>query len=210
MYKKKSIFITFEGIEGSGKSYHSRKLFKTLRKNRLPAIYTREPGGTKNGEIIRAIILNSKKNYFDKYSEAFLYFAARNELVHKVLIPSIKKKKIIICDRFTDSTLAYQVYGFGIKQLLVDTVHKIILNNIKPDLTFVLKVNVDMALKRVAKRGKKNRYDKFTRNFYSKIQNAFLKVANKNKNKYLIIDTSQNIKKVEKLIYANFMKILKK
>ena len=189
MYKKKPFFITFEGIEGSGKSYHSKKLFKTLKKSRLPVIYTREPGGTKSGEAIRKNILDSKKNYFNKYTELFLYFASRNELIHKVLIPSFKKKKIIICDRFTDSTYAYQVCGFGVKKLLVNIVHKVILNNIKPDLTFVLKVNVNTALKRVTKRGKKNRYDKFSRIFYSKIQNAFLKIANRNRNKYLIIET---------------------
>ena len=93
MYKKKPFFITFEGIEGSGKSHHSKKLFRILKKSKLPVIYTREPGGTINGETIRKIILNSKNNYFDKYTELFLYFAARNELIHKVLIPSLKKKK---------------------------------------------------------------------------------------------------------------------
>ena len=92
MYKKKPFFITFEGIEGSGKSHHSKKLFRILKKNKLSVIYTREPGGTRNGETIRKIILNSKNNYFDKYTELFLYFAARNELIHKVLIPSLKKR----------------------------------------------------------------------------------------------------------------------
>ena len=93
MYKKKPFFITFEGIEGSGKSHHSKRLFRNLRKNKLPVIYTREPGGTKNGEAIRKILLHSKKTYFDKYTELFLYLAARNELIHKIVKPSLKKKK---------------------------------------------------------------------------------------------------------------------
>ena len=135
MYKKKSLFLTFEGIEGSGKTYQSKKLFKKIKSMGLDAIYTREPGGTKAAEKIREVILedyfySDSKEKFNKYTDTLLYLAARNEHIEKKLKPAIVKKKIIICDRFIDSTLAYQVYGKGVNKNLVNTIHKYNLGNI--------------------------------------------------------------------------------
>ena len=115
MYKK-SFFIVFEGIEGSGKSYQAKLLYNKLKKKFKNVLLTREPGGTKSAEVIRKIILKdyfekNKKIKFDKYTDTLLYLAARNEHLKNKIIPAIKNKKIIICDRFVDSTLAYQVYG---------------------------------------------------------------------------------------------------
>ncbi len=160
MYNKKSLFITFEGIEGSGKTYQSKKLFKKIKSMKLPVIYTREPGGTRTGEKIRKVILedyfySNFKEKFNKYTDTLLYLAARNEHIEKKLKPAIYKKKIIICDRFIDSTLAYQVYGDGVNKTLIDSVHKYILGSIKPDLTFILKANISKAMQRLAKRKKK-------------------------------------------------------
>ena len=190
MYKKKPLFVTFEGIEGSGKSYQCRKLYNELRKKNLSVILTREPGGTKSAEKIRKVILedyfaSDSKEKFSKYTDTLLYLAARNEHVQNIIRPAISKKKIIICDRFIDSTLAYQVYGKGVSKNFVDSIHKFILGNIKPDLTFVLKVNISKALQRLKKRKKKNRYDKFSKNFYIRVQNAFIKIAKKNAKKIL-------------------------
>ena len=147
MSKKKPIFVTFEGIEGSGKSYQCRKLYKSLRKKNLSVVLTREPGGTPGAEKIREVILedyfhHNFKEKFNKYTDTLLYLAARNEHIENKIKPAIYKKKIIICDRFIDSTLAYQVYGKGVNKNLVDTIHKYILGNIKPDLTFILKANI--------------------------------------------------------------------
>ena len=160
MYKRKSFFVTFEGIEGSGKTYLSKKLFKKIKSMRLPAIYTREPGGTGPAEKIRKVILDDyfhpdSKEKFNKYTDTLLYLAARNEHIEKRLKPAISKKKIIICDRFIDSTLAYQVYGKGVNKGLVDSVHKYILGSIQPDLTFILKANISKAMQRLKKRKKK-------------------------------------------------------
>ena len=184
MYKKKSLFVTFEGIEGSGKSYQSRKLYKSIKKRKIPAILTREPGGTKGAEKIRKIILEDyfypdSKLRFNKYTDTLLYLAARNEHVKNKIKPAISKRKIIICDRFIDSTLAYQVYGKGVNKALVDSVHKHILEGIKPDLTFLLKVNISKAMNRLKNRKRKNRYDKFSKSFYIKAQKAFIKIAKK-------------------------------
>ena len=213
MHKKKSLFITFEGIEGSGKSYQSKKLFRKIKSMRLPAIYTREPGGTRAAEKIREVILKDyfhpgSKEKFNKYTDTLLYLAARNEHMEKKIKPAILKKKIIICDRFVDSTSAYQIYGKFISRFMVDTVHKYILGNIKPDLTFVLKTNITKAMKRINKRRKKNRYDKFSRNYYYRVQKAFLKIARLNKKRYLVLDNSLDTPKTEKLILNKFIKIL--
>ena len=215
MYKKKSLFITFEGIEGSGKSYQSRKLYKNIKNKRLSVILTREPGGTRGAEKIRKVILEDyfykdSKVRFNKYTDTLLYLAARNEHIENKIKPAISKKKIIICDRFTDSTLAYQVYGKGVNKALVDTIHKYILGGIKPDLTFILKVKISKALERLKKRKKKNRYDKFSKHFYIKAQNAFIKIAKKNKRRYFVLDNSKDSRETEKIILNKFIEVMYK
>ena len=115
MFKKKPFFIVFEGVEGCGKSYQSRKLSQNLKKKGVNSILTREPGGTKSAEIIRKVLLNdyffkNPKEQFDKYTDTLLYLAARNEHVKNKIRPALDKNKVVICDRFTDSTIAYQVY----------------------------------------------------------------------------------------------------
>jgi len=215
MYKKKPLFVTFEGIEGSGKSYQSKKLYKSIKKRRIPVILTREPGGTRGAEKIRKIILEDyfylhSKIRFDKYTDTLLYLAARSEHIENKIKPAISKKKIIICDRFIDSTLAYQVYGKGVNKSLVDSVHKYILGSIKPDLTFILKANISKAMQRLKKRKKKNRYDKFSKNFYDKVQKAFLKIAKTDKKKYIIIDNSLDTPETEKIIFKKFIKVFNK
>ena len=215
MYKKKSLFVTFEGIEGSGKSYQSRRLFRKIKAMKLSAIYTREPGGTRAAEKIREVILEDyfhpeSKEKFNKYTDTLLYLASRNEHIEKKLKPAIAKKKIIICDRFTDSTLAYQVYGKGVNKSLVDFVHKYILGSIKPDLTFILKVHITKALQRLNKRTKKNRYDRFSKKFYQKVQSAFIKIAKTNRKRYVVLDTSHDTPLVEKTIFKKFIKFLNK
>ena len=215
MYKPRALFVTFEGIEGSGKSYQSKKLFKKLKKKNISSILTREPGGTISAEKIRKVILEDyfhpdSKEKFNKYTDTLLYLAARNEHVQNKIRPEIFKKRVIICDRFTDSTLAYQVYGKGVDKRLIDSIHKHILVGIKPDLTIVLKVNILKALKRINERGKKNRYDKFSKSFYIKVQNAFVKIAKKNKKKYLVLDNSSDSNEIEKIILKRILDKLKK
>ena len=210
MFKKKAFLVTFEGIEGSGKSYHCKKLFKKLIKYRFPAIITREPGGLKNTNQIRKILLKGKKNKFNRFTDMLLYLAARSENVDKIIKPALLNKKIIICDRFIDSTIAYQSYGFGINKNIINILHKEILESIKPNLTFLLKLNVNEAIKRINKRKVINRYDRLTKKFYVKAQKGYLSLAKKNKKRYIVLDTSRNIKDIEKAIYDNFLRIFKK
>ena len=204
MYKK-SLFIVFEGIEGSGKSYQARILYKKLQKFTNKVILTREPGGTKSAEIIRNIILKdyfekNKKIKLDKYTDTLLYLAARNEHLKNKIIPALKNKKIIICDRFIDSTLAYQVYGKKVSLNFIKGIHKQILGKIKPDITFVLKVNKQSFLRRLRKRKTRNRYDNFPVKFYIKAQKAFLKIS-KNKKDHLILESSKNTPVLQKKIF---------
>ena len=131
MYKKKPFFIVFEGVEGCGKSFQSKKLLNNLKKNNINALLTREPGGTRSAELIRNLILKDyfnkdNKEKFDKYTDTLLYLAARNEHVKNKISPALKEKKIVICDRFTDSTLAYQVYGKKVNMNFINNAHKYI------------------------------------------------------------------------------------
>ena len=215
MFKKKSLFVTFEGIEGSGKSYQVRRLYKNLKKKKISSILTREPGGTSGAEKIREVILKDyfdpkSKEKFNKYTDTLLYLAARNEHLENKIRPAILNKKIIICDRFIDSTFAYQIYGKGVDKSFINFIHKYILKGIKPDFTFILTVNISKAMKRLNKRKKKDRYDKFTKNFYTKVQKAFIKIAKTNKRRYFILDNSKDSPEVEKIIFNKFIKLLNK
>ncbi len=215
MRKSKFFFIVFEGIEGSGKSYQSKRLYKNIKKKKFPVILTREPGGTIGAERIRNLILKdyfngSSQEKFHKYTDTLLYLAARNEHIQNKIKKAALKKKIVICDRFVDSTLAYQVYGKGVEKGLIDSVHKFILKNVKPDITFVLKVSLSKAFKRLKKRKKKNRYDKFSKTFYSNAQKAFIKIAKKNRKKYYIFDNSKDDKDLEKNIFDIVLSKLKR
>ncbi len=214
MYKKKPFFVVFEGIEGCGKSYQSKKLKRNLLNIGIKTVLTREPGGTKTAELIRSLILKDyfnkdTKNKFDKYTDTLLYLASRNEHIVNKIKPALKKKEIVICDRFTDSTLAYQVYGKKIDKKFIDHIHKYILQGIKPDVTFILKVSSTSSRKRLKKRKTKNRYDNFAQSFYSKAQKSFIKIANNRKN-YFILDSSDNNTFLEKKIFKIVCNYIKK
>ena len=205
MYKKKPLFIVFEGVEGCGKSYQSKKLLKNLKKKNLNVLLTREPGGTKSAELIRNLILKdyfnkNNKDKFDKYTDTLLYLAARNEHVKYKIGPELKKKNIVICDRFTDSTLAYQVYGKKVKIKFINNIQKYILKGLKPNITFILKVTSASSKKRLKKRKTSNRYDNFKQSFYTKAQNSFIKLA-KNKKNYYILNSSLNNNSLENKVF---------
>ena len=209
MRRSKSLFVTFEGIEGSGKSYQSKKLYRKLKKLGYPVLYTREPGGCKSAETIRNIILTGKKNKFNILTDTLLYLASRNEHINEFLSPALKKNKIIICDRFIDSTEAYQSYGRGINKSLINFLHKFIIRDIKPNITFLLKLNIAKAFKRMNKRKIKNRYDQFSKKFYQKVQNGFINISKRKKRKFVVLDTSIDTKETENIIFKNIMKLLK-
>ena len=213
MFKKKPVFIVFEGVEGCGKSYQSKKLINNLKKIGINPVLTREPGGTKSAELIRSLILKDyfnkdNKEKFDKYTDTLLYLAARNEHIKNKINPALKEKKIVICDRFVDSTFAYQVYGKNVKQSFIDNIHKFILQGVKPNLTFILKVSHRSSKNRLKKRKTKNRYDNFSQSFYNNAQKSFLKLA-KNRKNYFTLDSSANDDNLENKVLEIVLKYLK-
>ena len=204
MYKKP--LIVFEGIEGSGKTLHSNFLASYLNKKKIKFIKLREPGGNINSEKIRKLIL-SNKSKFNKITDLFLYLAARNENLEN-LIRSNYKKKIIIIDRFIDSTLAYQHYGMGIDYKLINNLNNYLTRNIKVDLTFLNLVNFKNLKKRLSNRKNLNRYDKFNIKFYKKVQNGYIEISKYKKNKYKIIDSNKTISENRQIIIKKVMSLL--
>ncbi len=190
--------IVFEGIEGSGKSFHIKKIQEHLKINKIKFIKLREPGGSINSERIRKLILHKKSN-FNKLTDLLLYMASRNENFHSIIKKNYKKKVILI-DRFIDSTTAYQHFGMGLNKKLINTLNKVILKNMKPDFTFLNIVSMKNLKLRINKRHK-NRYDNFKQNFYNNVQKGYLKIS-KNKKKYMIIDSNKDIN-VNKVIIKN-------
>ncbi len=193
----KKPIIVFEGIEGSGKSHHIRRIVSFLKKNKIDFIYLREPGGNLNSEKIRKLIL-SKKTKFQPKTDLLLYIDARNENIS--ILKKNYKKKIILIDRFVDSTVAYQHYGMGLNINFINNINKFVLDRLKADFTFLNVVSEKNMIKRLKKRKRLNRYDKFNKNFYKKVQKGFIKMAKKNPKKYFIVNSNLEIKSNEKLI----------
>ena len=202
----KKMIITFEGIEGSGKSLHIENVARHLKKKKINFVKLREPGGSQNSEKIRKLILNNKSN-FNKYTDLLLYLASRSENIEKIIIKNYRKKVILI-DRFTDSTLAYQHYGMGISKKIIEHINKHLLKKIKISFTFLNIVNEKNLKKRLFKRKRLNRYDKFKHAFYKKVQNGFIRQAKKNTNKYLIVNSNLKIEDNKKIIINKINKIL--
>ena len=184
----KKPIIVFEGIEGSGKTFHIDNVSKHLKEKKIPFLKIREPGGSKNSEIIRKLILNNKSS-FNKNTDLLLYLSARSENID--LIKKNYKKKIILIDRFVDSTIAYQHYGMGVDYSIINQINKFLLKNIKVDFTFLNTVNHKNMILRLKERKRLNRYDKFNTSFYDKVQKGFLKLMRKKKrNSFMIVNSN--------------------
>ena len=197
--------IVFEGIEGSGKTTLINHVSKYLKKKKISFIKIREPGGNKNSEKIRKLILN-KKNKFNPLTDLLLYLASRSENIENVIKKNYKKK-IILLDRFIDSTIAYQHYGMGINKSVIVNINKILLKKIRPNITFLNIVNMQNLKKRLYLRKNKNRYDNFKIDFYKKVQAGFVKLS-KNKNNYVVIDSNNNLVENKKKVLNMIIKFI--
>ena len=204
MFKKP--VIVFEGIEGSGKSHHIKKVSNYLKKKNIKHIVVREPGGNLNSEKIRRLILNNRSN-FNKNTDLLLYLAARSENIGK--LTKNYKKKVILIDRFIDSTIAYQHFGLGVDLRIIEIINKFLLKNFKVNFTFLNIVSKKNMISRLKFRKSLNRYDRFNYSFYNKVQKGFLKIAKKEKKKYLVINSNLNIKDNELKIIKTIKKIIK-
>tara|TARA_Y100000590_G_scaffold317398_1_gene359067 strand:- start:2230 stop:2841 length:612 start_codon:yes stop_codon:yes gene_type:complete len=197
--------IVFEGIEASGKSEQIKNVIKYLKNIRRKFIKIREPGGSKYSENIRNLILN-KKSKLNYKTDLLLILASRSENIDKI-IRKFYKKKIILIDRFTDSTIAYQHFGMGINVNLIKKINNFVIENYKPDFTFLNIVNQSNMRKRLKLRVNKNKYDYFGKNFYRKVQNGFLKIS-KNKKKYMIINSNNDINKNKSIILKKVINLI--
>ncbi len=201
----KKPLIVFEGIEGSGKSYHISNVSKYLKKKKIDHIKLREPGGSVNSEKIRKLILD-KDSFFNKETDLLLYLAARSENIK--LINKYYGKKVILLDRFSDSTVAYQHFGLGVNLKLINIINQYLLKRIKINFTFLHIVDKKNMSNRLKLRKSLNRYDKFNNVFYQKVQNGFLKLSKKNKKKYLIVDSNLDIKENKSLIIKKIEQLI--
>lgn len=193
------MFITFEGIEGSGKSTQSKKLYEFLCSKNLQVILTREPGGSLAGEKIRAILLDEEIEKLDAKTELLLNFAARIEHVEKVIKPALEAGKIVICDRFFDSSFAYQGAAFGLDFAEIEQIKNFAIGDFAPQITFLIDAKVETTFARIAMRSDNNRYEKLGLDFHQKVRGGFLQLAQKN-SRIKIINGENSADKIFQLI----------
>ena len=202
----KKLIIVFEGIEGTGKSHHVNNVAKYLIKKNIKFVQIREPGGSINSEKIRRLLLNNNST-FNKNTDLLLYLSARSENIE--LIKKNIGKKIILIDRFSDSTIAYQHYGLGVDLKFIKEINNYLLKKIRIDFTFLNTVNRKNMKNRLMTRKKLNRYDKLNDNFYNKVQKGVIKIAKENPEKYMKINSNLNIENNEKIILNKINDLIK-
>ena len=201
-----SRFISFEGGEGSGKSTQIKLLAKKLSKKRK-VIITREPGGTKESEKIRNLIVKDKNQKWSGTVETMLLFAARKDHIDKVIMPNLKKGYWVLCDRYIDSTMAYQGYGKKVDLKLINSLNKILINNLVPSITFLLDIDPKKGLARSKRKGNNDlRYENMHISFHRKVRTSFLKIAKTNKSRIKIIDAGQDKNKISENIWKILLK----
>ena len=198
--------IVFEGIEASGKSTNLEYICRYLKKINKKFVKIREPGGSKNSEILRKLILNKKSNLNPK-TDLLLLLASRSENIDKIIKKNYKKK-IILIDRYTDSTIAYQHYGMKLNNDIIKKINNFVIEKFNPNLTFLFLVNKRNMKKRLKLRKKTNKYDKFNYKFYDNVQKGFLKIAKRKKNYFIIDSNKKNINEVRSLLKIKINKII--
>ena len=188
MEKLKGKFITFEGVEGAGKSTQSKLLVEYLNNNGIEAVWTREPGGCEGAEEIRKLLVNGSVNKWDGITELLLMYAARRDHTEKKIKPLLAEGKVVVSDRYFDSTIAYQGYGYELDLNKIKQVQKIVLDDFEPDLTVILDLDVKRGLERTDKRGDKNRYEDMKIDFHNRVRKGFLNIANENPKRVKLIN----------------------
>ena len=195
-------FISFEGIDGSGKSTQLRLLEAYLRKRGIPLLVAREPGGTEVGESIRQILLHSKNTGLEPVSELLLYYASRYQNLHQNILPALAAGQWVLCDRFSDASLAYQGYGRGISLAFIKLLNQEVVHQRFPDLTVYIDIEPQLALLRARKRNQRSLYDEGrfeneSLEFFKKVRDGYLKLADENSHRIKIINGNQSIEHVQ-------------
>ena len=208
---KKGLFISFEGGEGVGKSTQIELLKASLTKKNINVLSTREPGGTKEGELIRKFLVSGEINSWDSYSESLIFNALRREHINKIINPSLFKGDIVLCDRFIDSTIVYQGVGGAINESLLLSLHKNFCYDLYPDITFFLSLDPKVGLDRTLSRNNKteNRFENMGLSYHQKIQDGFKALSDKNNKRFFEINAELSVEKISNQIYDHVISIIK-
>ncbi|MCG3110683.1 MAG: dTMP kinase [Candidatus Manganitrophus sp. SB1] len=196
----KGHFITFEGVEGSGKTTQMAILGHALETRGYPVVRTREPGGTKIGDAIRSLILDSKNQMMDAKTEFLLYLASRAQHLKEVILPALAEGKIVLCDRFADATYAYQGYGRGLSKREIELIGRFVTGGLSPDLTLLLDIDVKKGLARLKGRKEINRLDQEALQFHEAVRKGYLNLAKKNSRRIRVIRTDAGVEEIAKKI----------
>lgn len=196
-------FITFEGGEGTGKSTQARLLASYLAQSGFDVVQTREPGGSPSAEDIRALLVTGAADRWSPIAETLLFYAARVEHWRQVIEPAIARGAHVVCDRFADSTMAYQAYAGGLDRRLVEDLHRLTMAGVEPDLTLVLDIDVEKGLLRAAaRRDDETRFERKGRSFHDKLRQGFLDIAGRAPARCVVIDADQPIERVHAAVLA--------
>ncbi len=200
------VFITFEGGEGCGKSTQSKLLLKKLEQQNIPVILTHEPGGTALGNEIRNSLKKRRDSSVSPQAELLLFAASRAQLVAEVIDPALKQGRVVICDRFSHSTLVYQGYGRGLDLTMVEMVNKIATQDVKPDLIVLLDISPELGLAR--KRSAKDRFELEDLSFHRRIRDGYLKTAAADPDHWLVVDASLPKEKIAEVVWDRVSRLL--
>ena len=193
----KAKFITIEGTEGVGKTTNIEYILNYMNENSIESIVTREPGGTDNAEKIRDILLNSSDEKVPEIAELLLFFSARSFHASNLIIPALQNGKSVICDRFTDATIAYQGYGRGFDVSQINMLSKWVLKDLKPDITILLDAPADIGMQRTMSRGYSDRMESEDISFYERVREGYLNLAYEDPERFLVIDATQSLQDVQ-------------
>lgn len=200
MNKIRGKFLTIEGTEGVGKSTNIAFIQDYLSQKNIPLLTTREPGGTPLAEEIRELLLANRDEKMDEATELLLVFAARSQHLQSVILPALDAGQWVLCDRFTDATYAYQGGGRGLDVKLIEMLEQSIQGDVRPDLTLLLDIDVEVGLARAGRRGALDRFENEQLAFFEKVRAAYLSLANKNPHRYAVINASQELSQVQENI----------
>ena len=197
---QQGVFITLEGVEGAGKSTLMAYAAEYYAEKGREVIQTREPGGTKTGEQIRAILLDSNNETLTDNTELLLMFAARMQHIDEVIKPALSSGQVVICDRFTDATYAYQGAGRGLDTTRIEALESWVQQGLKPDITLLFDLDVETGLRRANQRSDADRFEQEEISFFERIRNCYLKRAENEPDRFRIIDASQSFEDVKQQI----------
>ena len=203
------MFITFEGIEGCGKSTQAKRLVNRLRELAVPLVFTLEPGGTTVGQKIRRILLDSRNQHLSPLTELLLYAADRAQHVEEVIKPALEQEKWVLCDRFFDATTVYQGYARGLDMKLIVTLNEKASPGIRPDITFLIDCAVEVGLERALKRNRiqfqegQDRFEREKKDFHEAVREGYLNMAMEDRERFVVVDGTLKEDELEELIFRH-------